>query len=153
MYTVVVETGVVGTASRGGDLRIRYVLYVEVGVAGTAHRGGDLRIRYVLCIAVLLKGQFTHLTYRLKSSKIVHDDRFIVLIFPKYARGTCNLQISMSQFICTIANQIKLFWFYHIYHDSKHIKSKCSIGQNQGFDCFWAITVSFFLDFSKLKNI
>jgi hypothetical protein len=126
IYVLYVEVGVAGTASRGGDLRIIYVLYVEVGVAGTARRGGDLRIRYVLCIAVLLKGQFTHLTYRLKSSKIVHDDRFIVLIFPKYARGTCNLQISMSQFICTIANQI--------YHDSKHITSKktelyqCSIG-------------------------
>ena len=77
----------------------------QVGVAGTASRGGDQRIRYVLCggrdrscwyssqrrrpkdkictvqwvlnfsIAVLLKGQFTHLTHRLKSSKIVHDDR------------------------------------------------------------------------------
>ena len=27
MYTVLVETGDVGTASRGGDLRIIYVLY------------------------------------------------------------------------------------------------------------------------------
>ena len=42
MYSFVVETGVAGTASKGGDQRINmYSVMVEVGVAGTASRGGD----------------------------------------------------------------------------------------------------------------
>ena len=40
-----------------------------------------------------LKGQLTHHMGKIVC-KWFPDDRFMVLIFPKYARGACNLQIS-----------------------------------------------------------